>query len=306
MLLAKFSADKRCLLKYTEQLLTAGGNMIPQSLPIRPVVGVDAHIHLTELLARTGDQDLEEVLHHQPGNIRLEVGGVVSNHCFPNRWPGAREREELRRDSRVHLSFGIHPKAATRQPQILQRLQTLLDGRGVVAVGEIGLDFSRFPTEGNRRMQKEMLHQILLSAVQRGLPIILHCRGNEEESAVQECMEVFQGVVPRGHSIHFHCFMGSWEEATRWRACFPNTMFGLTGAIFRRQDKERLKEVIRKLPLERMLLESDAPFISTTASSIGNPRMIWDVAVYIAKQKNLLVDTVVEATRKGAVHLYNM
>ena len=306
MILSRFSVEKRCELKNSVQLLSVNGSRVGRYLPTKPVIGIDAHLHLSELLERTGDVDLSEVIRHQPGHPRIQIGGVVSNHCFPNRWPSRREIVRITEDPRVHLSFGIHPKSATCQSNVLRELGKLLEGERVVALGEVGLDFSRGPSERTRQVQKNMLHQVLQMAVERDLPIVLHCRGGEEESAVGQCLRIFEGVVSRGHAIHFHCYMGTLREAQLWLNSFPNTRFGFTGAVLRSQEQERMAEVVKKLPLDHILLESDAPFISTSGTHPGNPMMIWDVATFIARHRNLLVDTVVGTARRGAMELYRL
>ena len=120
-------------------------------------------------------------------------------------------------DSQVFLTFGIHPKAATGGKKILAQLECLLQEPKVVTIGELGLDYSRYPSEQQRKTQKQMLRFQLNIAVTNKLPIVLHSRGNEEESAILDCLTIFQEVVPRLHPIHFHCFLGNSSHYQRAR-----------------------------------------------------------------------------------------
>jgi len=123
----------------------------------------------------------------------------------------------------------------------------------VVAIGECGLDYWRRPkTEAKKEIFKKeqidvFLRQIDL-AEESGLPMIIHCR-----EAFPEMMEVLKGRSVKGV---IHCFTGTLKEAEKFISL--GFLVGMNGIIF----KTGLKEVIANVPLDKMLVETDCPYLS--------------------------------------------
>ena len=126
-------------------------------------------------------------------------------------------------------------------------------------IGEVGIDYSDGIAHKDRGCQKEVLQKVLPMAKKLRLPVIVHCRGPQAQEA---CFEQLSTYLPRNHFIHHHCFMGSPAEVWKWIEAFSNVMFGFTGAICRDKGvKSEWYDAVVQLPLNKILLETDAPFL---------------------------------------------
>ncbi len=107
----------------------------------------------------------------------------------------------------------------------------------------------------NREIQKTTFRIQLRMALERKLPLCLHIREATEDGF--HILE--QEQVPPDHPIHVHCFNDSWFVCKRWLKLYPGCKVGLTPLVTYRH-AEHLHEVARKVPLERLLLETDSPY----------------------------------------------
>jgi TatD DNase family protein len=153
----------------------------------------------------------------------------------------------------IWATVGFHPHdAASFNPEIPPQLSRLTKDLLVVAVGEIGLDFYR--NLSPQKQQKEVFRQLIHLARAVNLPIIIHDReAHEEVLAIlrEERAWEIGGV--------FHCFSGDWEMA---KQCLNlNFFLSVTGAVTFKKGSV-LEEVVRRAPLESLLLETDAPYLT--------------------------------------------
>ncbi|HSV75353.1 MAG TPA: TatD family hydrolase [Chthonomonadales bacterium] len=150
-------------------------------------------------------------------------------------------------------SAGIHPHDARHYtPAVRQALESLVSRSGVVAIGEIGLDYHyEFSPPGD---QREAFRDQIELAVELGLPVVLHCR-----EAYEELLDTLETVQREGWRGVLHCFSGHETHARRGLAM--GFHLGIGGAItFRKADA--LREIARIAPLERLLVETDAPYLA--------------------------------------------
>jgi len=140
-----------------------------------------------------------------------------------------------------------------------QKYKDLARNEKVVAIGEIGLDYWSKPKTKSRQAkfkqkQKEIFFQQLNLARELGKPVIFHCRVAHEDllEILNETMKQWSNGAIRGV---IHCFTGSWEQAKKYLEM--GFYLGFNGILF----KIDLTEVIQKTPLERILLETDCPFL---------------------------------------------
>ena len=179
----------------------------------------------------------------------------------------------------------------------------LAKSKKVVAIGEIGLDYYYRPkgttkTEKFKQKQKEVFVQQLEMAEELNLPIIIHCRMAFEDLYEILKIKKMRGVV--------HCFTGSLQEAQK----FIDLGFyiGINGII----DKLDLKEVIEKTPLDKILVETDCPYLTplgaVTLAKAGRnePIFVKHVAQKIANIKGITFDEVASATTQNAKNLFNI
>ena len=176
-----------------------------------------------------------------------------------------------------------------------------LTSKKVVAIGEIGLDYWRRPKtkkkqEEFKKEQKELLLKEIELAQELNLPVIFHCR-----FAQQDLLDIISSRQDRLKGV-IHCFSGTWQEAERFLEI--GLYIGLNGIIF----KLDLDEVIRRTPLDRILIETDCPYLTPSGffKKRNNPLGIKYVAERIAKVKNISFEQVAEITTQNAKNLFRI
>jgi len=177
---------------------------------------------------------------------------------------------------------GFLPKFKTRSEEFdYERYKKLAQSEKVIAVGEIGLDYYYKPKtkrklEIFKQKQREALLNQLRLAQELDLPVIFHCRMAHDD--LIQTIKQFNNLTMRGT---IHCFTGNWEQAEE----YMNMGFylGFNGIIF----KLNLDEIIRKTPLDKILVETDCPYLTPSPMTGRNePLYVKYVAEKIAKIKN--------------------
>lgn len=156
-------------------------------------------------------------------------------------------------DDRLSATAGIHPHDARNAPPGWEEALHRLAGRPeVVAVGETGLDFNR--DFSPRPVQERLLRAQLALAAELGLPAFVHDReaGERVAACLRECADFEAGVV-------VHCFTGSAADLARYLdlGCW----IGITGWVCDRRRGEALRSLVPTIPLDRLMVETDAPFL---------------------------------------------
>ena len=147
--------------------------------------------------------------------------------------------------------MGLHPEDVKEDwAQVLDRMEMQLDG--MIAVGEVGLDFYWDTTF--RKEQIEAFERQICWAVERNLPLVIHMR-----KAEQELLEVMERHKSDGLRGVFHCFGGSRETASRMLK-HEGFVLGIGGVVTFKNS--RLAETLRHVPLDRIVLETDAPYLA--------------------------------------------
>jgi TatD DNase family protein len=161
---------------------------------------------------------------------------------------------------RILASAGIHPHEAQFATQAaLEKLDQLAAEPEVIAVGEIGLDY--YYDHSPREEQKQAFAQQMEIAAARRRPIIIHCRPSDgSTNAWDETLEMIEiHWAGTGLGGILHCFTGEWEHAQRALDC--GFLISFAGNItFPRA--ENIREVAARVPLERTLTETDAPYLA--------------------------------------------
>ena len=192
----------------------------------------------------------------------------------------------------IYAAVGYHPCSVTGDINILA-IEKMLSHEKVVAVGEIGLDYywdKTYITEQNAafRLQLEL-------AKKHDMPVIIHDR-----DAHANTMEIIREYRPKGV---FHCFSGSVETA---RELVKMGMYIGIGGVLTFKNSRKLKEVAADIPLEYILLETDAPYLSPEPKrgKTNNSSLIIYVAEALAEIKGISVEEVLSVTRKNAMNLF--
>lgn len=204
--------------------------------------------------------------------------------------------EQSRKYERYYASVGIHPENADSVASgYIDSLRLLAQSEKVVAIGEIGLDYHY---EGYDKVsQIELFTSSVELANELSLPVIVHCR-----DAVGDCMEILKRLKPKGV---MHCYSGSPETA---RELLDLGMYiGFTGAITFKNAK-KAAEVLKILPLDRLLLETDCPYMAPEPlrGKRCDSSMIRFTAQRAAEVMGVESDELLAATEENAVRVFGI
>jgi TatD DNase family protein len=189
-------------------------------------------------------------------------------------------------------AVGIHPEYTDNYD--LNDLEELIKNNKVYAIGEIGLDY-HYNNE-NKDEQKELFNKQLDLAEKYNLPVIIHIR-----EAMQETFDILKKRKLKGV---IHCYSGSIEMAREFIKL--GYKLGIGGVLTFKNS--RLFEVIEKLDLKDILLETDSPYLSPEPfrGRKNNPSNVYYVAKKIAEIKNIKVDEVIEKTTSNCKELFDI
>ena len=202
---------------------------------------IDSHVHLNHA-AFDGDRQIVIARAAQAG-----VGQMVIPAVDAASWPRIRSLCSAHPKA-LHPAYGLHPMfLAHHAPVDVDALSSWLDQNAAMAVGEIGLDFHL--DDADHELQRECFNRQLLLARERELPVIVHARhALEEVSLTLRRSGGLSGVV--------HSFSGSEQQAQRlWDIGFH---LGIGGTVTYPR-AQRLRRIVARMPIEWLLLESDAP-----------------------------------------------
>ena len=151
-------------------------------------------------------------------------------------------------------------------------------------------------------MQRRAFVDQMALATELGAPLVVHTRDAEEDT-----LELMRANLPRDAKVHVHCFTSSLELADALLAAFPNLCLGFTGACTFK-NAEEIRAVVRATPLERILLETDGPYMAPEPhrGTVAHPGMVPHVAAKIAEVKGVDVAEVFEATREATRRTYGI
>ncbi len=155
------------------------------------------------------------------------------------------------------VAMGLHPTDITDAwLEDLKEIEHRLDTEKCVAVGEVGMDL--YHDRSRREEQREVFARQLRMAIERDLPVIIHCR-----EALDDTLEVLNMVKAEGRGLPalvFHSFTGNTDDVRRIReVCDP--MFGINGVVTFKNSVP-LQEAIPEIGLERIVLETDSPYLA--------------------------------------------
>lgn len=215
------------------------------------------------------------------------------------------------RDSR-ELSFS-NVNAVQEFSSELDDLKKLAQNKKVVAIGEIGLDY--FGHNGNviNKEQKEnqkkgFVAQIKL-AKKLNLPVIIHCRGSKENpnDAYEDLYAIISNPKSQVSSFVFHCYGGGLNFTEKLLE-LGNVQFSFTGNITYAKNNAEILEVVKIIPLEKIMLETDCPYL-TPAPHRGKrnePAYVMYIGEKIAEIKEISVEKINKATTENAINFFKL
>lgn len=192
----------------------------------------------------------------------------------------------------IYAAVGYHPCSVQGEINI-DAIEKMLSHEKVVAVGEIGLDY--YWDKTYIAEQKAAFRLQLELAKKHNIPVIIHDR-----DAHADTIEIIREYKPNGV---FHCFSGSVETA---RELIKMGMYIGIGGVLTFKNSRKLKEVAADIPLDRILLETDAPYLSPEPKrgKTNNSSLIIYVSEALAEIKGIPVEEVLKTTKQNAERLF--
>ncbi len=250
---------------------------------------VDSHCHLDfpELVAQ-----LPDILNKMQDN-RVSHALCVSVN-LPD-WPGLIDIVE--QHTPLWASVGVHPDYEDTVEPDVQFLVERSRHPKVVAIGETGLDYFRL--KGDLTWQRDRFRTHIRAARKAGLPLIIHTRASSEDTIT--LMREEQAAEAGGV---MHCFTESWEVACQ--AMDMGFYISFSGIVTFKSAKD-LQEVAKRMPLDRILIETDAPYLSPVPyrGQLNDPSKVIHVAEMLAQLRGVSLSTIEEASTTNFFNLFN-
>lgn len=200
----------------------------------------------------------------------------------------------------VYASVGVHPDHEDTPEPTVDELVQLAATPKVVAIGETGLDYYRLEGRSIEDMewQRERFRRHIQAARITGKPLIIHTRSSAEDTL--RLMREEHAGEPGGV---MHCFTESWEVAEA--ALAQNFYISFSGIVTFKSARD-LQEVARRVPLERMLIETDSPYLAPVPfrGKVNQPGFVKHVGEFIADLRGVPVQTIAEATTENFFKLF--
>ena len=243
---------------------------------------IDSHCHLNyEGLAERQDEVL--------ANARAAgVAGFLNISTRQREWGDVIAAAEANAD--VWATVGVHPHEADAHPDL--GAQALIDAAShpdVIAIGECGLDY--YYDKSDRAAQRDRFQAHIEAARETGLPLVVHTRDAEDDTA--EMLE--RAVNTGGVRGVLHCFTGSWQLASK--ALDLGFYVSLSGIVTFKNAQD-LQHAARQLPADRLLVETDSPFLAPVPhrGRTCEPAFVADTARFVAELRGVEVETLAEQT----------
>jgi len=250
---------------------------------------VDSHCHLDfpELRA-----DLAGVL------ARMGENGVTHALTISTTletWPAVREVAAA--GPNLWCSAGVHPdERRDGREATLEELLAMARDDKVVAIGETGLDY--FRVEGDTEWQRERFRTHIRAARACAKPLVIHTR-----SAAEDTIRIMREEGAEEAGGVMHCFTETWEVAEAALALGFHISFS---GIVTFKNAAPLKEVARRVPLERMLVETDSPYLAPVPhrGKPNQPAFVRHVAEEVARLRGISLEDVARATTENFFRLF--
>jgi TatD DNase family protein len=249
---------------------------------------VDSHCHLNFPELSENIQSVRQLMHDEAISHALCVSVTLDK--FPEVLSLAEQYENF------YASVGVHPDYEDIQEPTVEELVKLADNPKVVAIGETGLDYFRL--KGDLEWQRERFRTHIRAAVITQKPLIIHTR-----NAVTDTLNIMreEGVERVGGVLH--CFTESLEMALS--AIELGFYISFSGIVTFKNAKE-LKEVAKTIPLDRMLIETDSPYLAPVPyrGKMNQPAYVKYVAQEIANLRGIDIEEVAKATTENFFKLF--
>lgn len=252
---------------------------------------IDSHCHLDRLDLAPYDNQLSNAL-----NYANEVG-VGHMLCVAINMENFKAViDTAKKYDFVSASVGVHPNETGGHDPAIDELIEMADDPDIVAIGETGLDY--FRSEGDLSWQQDRFRRHITASKETKKPLIIHMRDATEDTLRilrEEKADEVGGVM--------HCFVEDWEVAQK--ALDLNFVISFSG-IVTFKNAQALQEVAKNVPADKMLVETDSPYLAPVPyrGKSNQPAYVVQVAEKIAELRDISLEEVAELTTKNYVNLF--
>ena len=189
---------------------------------------------------------------------------TVTSYCFQKSWRDSKKQCWWPSSKgTLKQAFRLHPVEAasglTHQTQ--DGLEMYVRSSTCVAVGEIGLDYTRVGSANGRDLQRKVFDRLCRFANEVGKPVVIYCRGVPASGVFSDCLTILTQNLSRAHRVYWHHFSGNVAVAREIENAFPSIVFGVAPGVLKEQYDDVLEDFIMPTAPERLLVESVAPAI---------------------------------------------
>ncbi len=246
---------------------------------------IDTHCHLS----REDYDDIDKVIEE---NKNANIDKIVVSGCSRESIEEVMDLKD--RYDMVYVTIGYHPEYAdTVTESDLDYLKSLLGEKKIIGIGEIGLDYHY--TKENKDKQIWLFEEQLKIAEEFNLPVVIHSR-----DATMDTINTLKKYKVKGI---IHCFSGSLETANIYISM--GFLLGIGGVVTFKNSK--LKDVVKEVPSESIVLETDSPYLTPVPfrGKINSSKYLEYIANFIADIKNISVEELAEITSRNASSLFD-
>lgn len=268
----------------------------------------DSHFHLdrasNKITGSATGVTIEAWLSQQmerPPTVPVNLKGGLLIFCDPDSYP-----DTIPFDGKWKVSVGLHPKAVASTPQKMKdKFWELVSNSRLSAVGEVGLDTSMKAGVVSLPLQKAFLLE-LCPVLKPTVPVVVHIRSNYTDlyssHLYHQAFQIFKSNCSSSQKIVLHCFTGNLSTVKLWLSFFPSTYFGFTH-LLTKFDQDQLT-ALRYIPEDRLLAETDSPYMPPKGIRINSPIYIGEVTEILAALRYTDLDTMATCTTRNAVALF--
>jgi TatD DNase family protein len=254
---------------------------------------IDIHCHLT---FKEYDADRKQVI----ADAKQVLNGVVISGVEPEDAKKTLELAAIHEDF-IFVTLGLHPiHVSGKTDQEIERYAEFIseNKRKIAGIGEIGLDYHWVRDPLKLKRTKEVFVEFLGLAKEFDLPVVLHLRGTGSE-AIEEGLAIISDEDIK--KAVFHCFTGKPQLAET--ICAEGYYISLPTSIMK---SKSMKKVAKRIPLSRLLTETDAPYLSPDEGERNVPQNVKAVYDEIARQKKSAIETVNKEIERNFERLFEI
>lgn len=261
---------------------------------------IDSHCHLN-MLGKTKEEILNYLIQAKQSNVNIIQNICIKLEEFESIYTELIQNAQNNLDiPTLYTSIGLHPSYCEESKFIVEIAEQYVQYKQVNAIGECGLDYYLNPDINQRRnQQKNFLIQLDLASKYK-LPVIIHTRQAEEHTYHY----LKHSVLQKNTKGVIHCYTGSKELA--FKMLDLNFYISFSGIITFKKKVEYLHEIIKEIPIEKILIETDAPYLTPEPfrGKINHPALVQLVCMKIAQIKNLSYEEVAKQTSQNYLNLF--